>query len=80
MKGKENNDIILLTTTRPRESPEPSLPPPPPLPSPPLLSLSLPLRWERGGVKIISIIVILFIRSGWFPAAYTEQVIAVSTG
>lgn len=29
---------------------------------------------------IISTIVMLFIRSGWFPATYTEQVIAVSTG
>ena len=50
-------------------------------PYPPLLSLSLSrFEGERGCVKIISTIVILFIRSGWFPAAYTEQIIAVSTG
>ena len=34
---------------------------------------------ESYYLVIISTIVILFIRSGWFPASYTEQIIAVST-
>ena len=68
-------------------------PPPYPFPQTRPFFLSHTLRWEQSCVKdwfliaeesyylmIISTIVILFIRSGWFPAAYTEQIIAVLTG